>query len=51
MSVENNSDSDECLFVFLTFRKFYGLLIQLIFKCVINNRDEVVEIKLSSEQH
>ena len=34
--------------VFSTVRKFYGLLImfkQLIFKCVINYRDEVVEIK------
>ena len=38
-----NSDHD----FFSTVRKFYGLLklTQLIFKRVINNRDEVVEIK------
>ena len=33
---------------FSTVRKFYGPLIkftQLLFKCVINNRDEVIEIK------
>ena len=40
------SDNERCFFP--TVRKLYRLLIlftQLIFKCVINNRDEVVEIK------